>query len=169
MLQRFFGQIEKKRAQRFLESVQAWYQTCSDISRICHDALNNEDIINSDIGTALDKADRNLFALRTYISDVRGLVRRQNPALASRVSKVSGSVFKLRNQTAHFLIRCQGPGPFQFNQPADEQVRKVYYYRALEDVGFTARQMQTDLDQEIDSIWHEMQHSIAQAKQKITR
>jgi len=29
--------------------------------------------------------------------------------------------------------------------------------------------MQTDLDQEIDSIWHEMQHSIAQAKQKITR
>ena len=47
------------------------------------------------------------------------------------------------------------------NEP-DEGVRIVYYYQALEEVGFNARQLKTDLDCELKSIWRDLQMIIFQ-------
>jgi len=47
------------------------------------------------------------------------------------------------------------------NDP-DEDVRIVYYYQALEEVGLNARQLKTDLDRELKSIWRDLQMIIFQ-------
>ena len=167
MLRRFFDLIERDRAQRFLESIHSWYQTTSTVSKICGEAVNNEDIASSDIGTVLDDVDRKLFALRNYISDSRSFLRRQNPSLARRVTEASKNVFRLRNATARFLIRSQGTGPFPADRPMSDEARRTYYYRALEEVGYKARQLHQELDPEISSIWRELQGLIAQAERKI--
>lgn len=167
MFRRLFDFIERDRAQRFLESIHSWYQTTSTVSRICGEAIHNEDITNADIGAVLDDMDRKLFALRNYISDSRSFLRRQNPALARRVTEASKNVFRLRNATARFLIRSQGTGPFSVDRSMSDELRRTYYYRALEEVGYKARQLHQELDPEISSIWRELEGLIAQAERKI--
>lgn len=167
MLRRLFDLIERDRAQRFLESIHSWHQTTSVVSKICGEAITNEDITTSDIGTVLDDVDRKLFALRNYISDSRGFLRRHDPSLARRVAEASRNIFTLRNETARFLIRSQGTGPFSVNQSVSDELRRTYYYKALEEVGYKARQLHQDLDPEIRSIWRELQSLIAQAERKI--
>ena len=167
MLRRLFDLIERDRARRFLDGIHSWYQTTTTVSRLCGQAINNEDIASSDIGTVLDDVDRKLFALRNYISDSRGFLRRQNPALARRVTEASKNVYRLRNATARFLIRSQGTGPFSVDQSMSDEVRRTYYYRALEEIGYKARQLQRELDPELSSIWQDLQELIAQAERKI--
>jgi hypothetical protein len=46
----------------------------------------------------------------------------------------------------------------------NEEARLVYYYRALDEVGFKARDLKKELDQELRSIWPELQVLIVQAE-----
>ena len=124
------------------------------------EALNNEDITQGDIGVVLDNTDRKLFALRNEIADVQGPLRHYNPALARRVSSTSRDIFQLRNETARFLIRSQGPSPDTANQPGNLELQRTYYYRALDEKGFKARQMQVQVDRELKSVWEELQKTI---------
>jgi hypothetical protein len=153
--------IERKRARSFVTNVHAWYQTCIEVSEVMDDALHDQSIIKKDIGYIIDTADRILFHLRFYIPDSLGTLRRRNPELAQRFDIACQHIFRLRNATTSFLIRSQGPGPMTGDEPENE-VRIIYYYQALEEVGFDARELKTNFDRELKSIWHDLQKIIVQ-------
>jgi hypothetical protein len=163
MLQRIRTKIERRRAQSFVENARAWYQTCNDVSEVMGDALHDQSIINKDIGYIIDAADRLLFHLRFSIPDSLGTLKRRNPELAQRFDKASQLVYRLRNETTKFLIRSQGPGPMSGDEP-DEEASIIYYYRALEEVGFNARDIKMELDRELKSIWRDLQSVIIQVE-----
>ena len=127
------------------------------------DALHDQSIINKDIAYVIDAADRLLFHLRFYIPDSLGTLRRRNPQLAQRFDKASQLVYRLRNETTSFLIRSQGPGPMSGDEPDDETL-VIYYYRALEEVGFKAGDLKKDLDRELSFIWRDLQSVIIKAE-----
>ncbi len=153
--------IERKRAQSFVTNVHAWYQTCIEVSEVMDDALHDQSIIKKDIGFIIDTADSILFHLRFYIPDSLGTLRRRNPELAQRFDIACQHIFRLRNETTSFLICSQGPGPMTGDDP-DDETRIIYYYQALEEVGFDARQLKSDFDRELKSIWRDLQMIIAQ-------
>jgi len=161
MLARIKTKLEKKRAQSFLSSVHAWHQTCEDASAVIDDALHDQTIIRKDIGYIVESTDRLLFNLRYYIPDSLGTLKRRNPQLARRFDLACQQLFLLRNATTSFLIRSQGPGPLSGDDP-DEDTRMIYYYRALEEVGFKARDLKKDLDRELQYIWRDLQSIIHQ-------
>jgi hypothetical protein len=163
MFQRLRKKIEKKRAQSFLDNVRAWYQTSSEISEVMGMALHNQSVIQADIGYIIDAADRMLFRLRSYIPVSLGILRRRNPNLAQRFDKASQQLYQLRNETTRFLIRSQGPGPMSGDDP-DDEARILYYYQALDEVGFNARDIKSDFDRELKSIWNDLQLIIVQEK-----
>jgi len=142
-------------------NARAWYFTCLDASKVMGDALHNQSIIKQEIGSAIDQVDRMLLQLGFYIPDSLGTLRRRNPALAKRFDAVTKQVYQLRNETTIFLIRSQGPGPMSGDEP-DEETGMVYYYRALEEVGFKARDLKDDLDRELKFIWRDLQKIIVQ-------
>lgn len=153
--------LEKKRAKTFLANVYAWHQTCEEVSEIMGAALHDQSVIKKDIGSIVDAADRMLFLLRYYIPESLGTLKRRNPELALRFDHACQQVFVLRNNTTSFLIRSQGPGPLSGEEP-DEGTRLMYYYRALEEVGFKARDLKKELDREIQLIWRDLQGIILQ-------
>jgi hypothetical protein len=161
MLQRLRNRIEKKRAQSFVTNVHAWYQACSEVSEMMGDALHDPSVIQADIGYIIDTADRLLFHMRSSIPISQGTLRRRNPELAQRFDKACRQIYRLRNETTRFLIRSQGPGPMSGDEPDDES-RLVLYYQALEEVGFDARQLKSDFDRELNSIWRDLQMIIVQ-------
>jgi hypothetical protein len=166
MLEWLSNLIETKRAQTFVDTIPEWYQTCNQVSKLIGDALHDEAITRQDIGVVIDKADRLLMKLGFYIPGAHALLRRRNPELARRFDTTSQQVFRLRNETTRFLIRSQGPG---VGAPGDEdrEIHLVYYYRALEDVGFRARQIKRELDQELKSIWSELQVMLVQTERML--
>ena len=161
MFERLRKKIEQKRAQSFVNNVRAWYQTNSEISEVMDMALHDQSITHADIGYIIDAADRLLFSLRYYVPDSMGVLRRRNPNLARRFDLVSQHLYQLRNETIRFLIRSQGPGPMSGDEP-DDEARIIYYYQALEEVGFYARDLKSDFDRELKSIWHDLQLIIVQ-------
>ena len=83
------------------------------------------------------------------------------------MAEASKNIFRLRNATVRFLVRSRGTGPFPVDRSISDELRRTYYYRALEEVGYKARQLHQELDPEISSIWQELQALIAQAERKI--
>ena len=46
----------------------------------------------------------------------------------------------------------------------DDETLIIYYYRALEQAGFKARDLKVDLDRELGFIWRDLQSVIMQAE-----
>jgi hypothetical protein len=44
----------------------------------------------------------------------------------------------------------------------DDEARIIYYYQPLEEVGFDARELKTNFDCELKSIWRDLQMIIVQ-------
>jgi ElaB/YqjD/DUF883 family membrane-anchored ribosome-binding protein len=156
VLKQWLAKIEKRKMQGMLDIVPVWYNTCLRVSEICGDALHDEALIRADIGTVLDKADRMLFQFRNDASDVRKQVQRYDESLAKKVERMTQQVYELRNATAKFLIRAQGPSPFAKSELEGES-GSLYYHRALQETGFKARQMKTELDQDLKALWNELE------------
>ncbi|MFC1923495.1 hypothetical protein ACFLY4_09435 [Chloroflexota bacterium] len=163
MLKWIRTEIERKRAQSFVENARAWYQTCKDVSEVMGDGLHDQSIIDKDIGYMVDGVDRLLFQLRFYIPDSLGTLRRWNPELAQRFDNANQLIFRLRNETIRFLIRSQGPGPMSGDE-SDDETLIIYYYRALVEAGFKARDLRVDLDRDLGFIWRDLQSVIMQAE-----
>lgn len=163
MFKRFIIFFERRQARSFLKGVQGWYQTCTQISTELGKALDDQEVTRQDIGAIIDKADRLLINLGIYIPEAQGLLRRRNPQLAERFELASRQVVQLRNEAARFLIRSQGPGPLAWDQ-SSAYLQQFYYYRALDDAGFKARELRQRLDQELRAIWRELQGIILQAE-----
>lgn len=166
MLKKVFDFIERRRAETFLEGIRGWYRTCNQISTEIGEALHDQDITHQDIGAVIDKADRLLLNLGIYIPEARGILRRRNPQLAQRVDLTSRQVVRLRNEAARFLIRSQGPNPGTDDQSPD-YFRQYYYYRALEEAGFRAREIKHRLDQDLKAIWRDLQIIIVQTERML--
>jgi hypothetical protein len=167
MFHQLLVRLEKKRTQIFLVNIQAWYKTCSQLTKTFGDALYDQCACEADIGIMLDKADRLLFQLGNYTSDALGLLRRKEPTLARRVDSISTQVYRLRNQTTSFLIRCQGPERFPGMEPRPRRGGSPAYYQALEEIGFTSRKLQRELEKELQVIWTDLQGPILTAEQSL--
>lgn len=167
MFRKLLARIEKKRTKNFVVNIHAWYKTCSQLTKTFGDALYDQCACETDIGIMLDAADRMLFQLGSYTSDALGLLRRKEPALAKRVDLISTQVYRLRNQTTSFLIRCQGPGRFPGLEPRSGRGGYSAYYQALEEIGFTSRRLQQELEKELKVIWTDLQGPILTAEQSL--
>ena len=148
---------ERKRAQTLVESLEAWHTTCVEVTRICRQALFEPAVMDGDIGEVLDKVDRKLYQFRNQMTDARGEIKRYDPQLAKRLTQVTEEVYTLRNQTARFLIRAQGPHPFATGRPTDPKERSAYYLKALEDAGYQGRKVVDELKSNADSLWGDLQ------------
>jgi hypothetical protein len=124
-------------------------------------ALHDRSIVEDDIGSVIDQVDRMLLHLGFYFSDSMGTLRRRNPDLARRFKRTSQQVFVVRNKMTVFLIRSQGPGPMS-GEETDEETRNIYYYQALDEVGFYARDLMAELDRQLTIVWMELQQVINQ-------
>ena len=147
--------LHRRRLERFLEESQAWYQACLAICRACDRALHDENLSYMDIGAIVDETDWLLVRLRGDIIGPHTPARERYPALARRVRRVTSQVCHVRNLTARFLIRSQGPLPALFESRPEE--RRVYYQRALQEVGLAARLAQREVYEEVKAVWREMQ------------
>lgn len=163
MLRRLQEMLERRSARSFVENALAWYQTSVEVSDVMGNALHDADVSKKDIGIVIDEADRMLLSLQYYIPDAHGGLRRRSPGLAKRFDLACQKIYQLRNEMTRFLIRSQGPGPMSGEEP-DDDARLVYYYRALDEAGFKARDLKRELDLEIRSIWRELQILIVQAE-----
>jgi hypothetical protein len=134
------------------------------VTDLCDDALYNPEVCSDEIGIIVDQADSKLFKLRNEEAQCFRFLQRNNKDLAQRHKKLSENIFRLRNETVRFLIRCQGPGPAALSQPMGEGEHGLYYYQALNEVGFNARRLRTDVDLELKSIWAELQSLIQQVE-----
>jgi hypothetical protein len=155
--------LRRRQALAFLENVHEWHRNCDQVTEICGNALHDLSVIGGEIGVTLDKADRMLFALKNATSETNRHLRRQEPALASQLVEASNHVFELRNETARFLIRCQGPDPTGGRQ-MDEAARRLFYDRAMQEVGFNARMLHAEVSKELEATWNGIQDIIAQAE-----
>jgi hypothetical protein len=158
LFQRIRERFMRRQTQDLSDCILIWYQTSKDVSDICGQALYDPSAMQGDIGVVLDRADRKLFQYRNDASDAQRAVKRYNRDLAVRVSSITKQVYELRNQTASFLIRSQGPSPFVAPPDADRQ--NEYYQRALNESGFKARQFKSELDKDIQSMWGELEQLI---------
>jgi len=167
MLRRLKDYFVKKQAQLTVDSLSAWHSSCRQVLEACGEALHDQTIASGDIGVILDKMDKELFALRNYTADASNAVKRSDRRLAKRVKQASENVYKMRNGTARFLIRCQGPGRLAVGEQLEEGAMQVYYQRALDEVGIMARQAQGQVDGEVSQLWQEMQAILSEAKKQI--
>jgi hypothetical protein len=150
--------FEKRRAQNYLKDLRLWYDVTHEVSDILGDALYNEKICSSEIGIVLDRTDRLLFALGSAIPGACGGLNRQNPDLAQRVENVSVNIYRLRNATVSFLVRCHRPAIFE--DRSQEGLHAMAYYRALDEAGFQARQICKEVERELKTAWYDLQRSI---------
>jgi hypothetical protein len=153
--------IRKNRARSFVKNAKAWKETSQAVSVAMDNALHDPSIAEGDIGYLIDQVDRMLLHLGFYFSDSMGILKRRNPELARRFERASQQVIVVRNKMTIFLIRSQGPGPMSGEEP-DEETRNIYYYRALDEVGFYARDLMAELDRQLTIIWMELQQVINQ-------
>jgi hypothetical protein len=167
MFRNLIAQIKKNRTKRFIENTQAWYKTCSLLTKTYGVALYDQDAFNADIGIMLDKTDRMLFQLDSYTSDALGFLRRNEPALANKVNDLSTQVFRLRNKTISFLLRSQGGMLFSGIDRGPDSRGSQAYYQALEEVGFTARQIHRELEKELTAIWPALRGPLLIAQQSL--
>lgn len=153
--------LARNRARSFVRNALAWKETSKAISQMMDKALHDRSIAEGDIGYVIEQVDRMLFHLGFYFSDSMGILKRRNPELARRFERASQQVFVVRNKMTVFLIRSQGPGPMSGEEP-DEETRNIYYYQALDEVGFYARDLMAELDRQLTIVWIELQQVINQ-------
>ena len=164
VFRQFIEFLENRRSLGFLNSIKTWYQICNAVSDLCDGALYNPEVCSSEIGIIVDQADSKLFKLRNEEAQCFRFLQRYNTDLAQRHRKLSENLFRLRNETVRFLIRCQGTGPTALIQPMGEGEHGLYYYQALDEVGFNARRLRSEVDRELKSIWAELQLLIQQVE-----
>lgn len=164
MLRKLIDHLEKRRMRGFLNSIQNWYQLSKAVSDLCEDALYDPEVCSDEIGIIVDQADNSLFGLRNEEAECFRYLKSYNIDLANRHKKLSENLFRLRNETVRFLIRCQGPGPAVINQYENKDHHKLYYYQALDEVGFEARRLRSQVNTDLQAIWEELQSVIQQVE-----
>lgn len=162
MLERLKFILRKRQARQFIDGVTAWYHACSQVTDLVGTALRDEPMATQDIGVILDKTDRLLFGLRETTDDASRAVRRYDATLAYRLRQTSNGIYALRNEMARFLIRAQGPGFPSAGQMSSHDLA-THHSRAMMEVGVHARQMKSEIDTELTSLWSDLQRWMVRA------
>lgn len=142
----WLGRYRARRQQaseaRLAERLQAWLQASRSIHRQCGASIDDRLAGEGDIGRSLDRIDRELHLLKDTASALATPLRRRDPELARQAGEITESLYRLRNQTASYLIRAQGPAPaFLTNPRAGEGLQGEHRRKAFEQVGAEARQL----------------------------
>jgi len=154
MLNKVFSYFRKREAGEFTYRAASWHQACQSIVGMYIDALNDEEAAGPDIGVVLDKTDRMLYQVRDHLGALRPALNRRDRALSKRVNKAAERLYEVRNMTAKFLIRAQGHTPhFLRQQEMSDDAQVAYRYKAMDEVGFEARQAAIALQTELKDIW----------------
>lgn len=164
------GFFRQREAGEFAADAKSWHAACQSIVELYVEALNEDNPAQPDIGVVLDKTDRMLYGVRDHLGGLRAALNRRDRALSARVGKASERLYEIRNLTARFLIRAQGHTPHYLRQQElPDDTRQMYYLKAMQEVGFEARQAAIELRKELKSIWTALEPLISQAEEKASR
>jgi hypothetical protein len=110
----------------------------------------------------LDNVDRGLFRVREAGSDAQRALRRRAPELGGRLRQTTEALVELRNETARFLIRAQGPTPAFLQKQEVAAGQPEAYRRAVEEIGKTAVQRALAVVGDLKQLWADLQPILAQ-------
>jgi len=106
MLRRWLRRVEHGRRMQAAADLEAWLASLAFVLETCSEAhrpLGAE----TDIGTTLDRVDRELMRFRNHSADIRPRLRRASPVLGEAVRRLTDDTFHLRNHTHAYLLRWQ--------------------------------------------------------------
>jgi hypothetical protein len=162
LLRRAFAPWRARRAAEAERDIRSWHEACQIVLAACIKALRDPSVSQNDIGVTLDRVDRELFRLRDAGSGARRVLRRRDAKLGGRVSRVSEAIVDLRNDTARFLIRAQGPTPSFLQKDEIGASQPEAYRRAMQGVGRDALGRSGEIERELRQLWDDLQPLLAQ-------
>jgi hypothetical protein len=162
LLRRAIGPWQAKRAADAERDIRDWHQACLVVVAGCVKGLRDPQLPRADIGVTLDNVDRALFRVRDAGSGAQQALRRRAPELRARIRRSTEAIVELRNETARFLIRAQGPTPPFLQKQETTTGQPEAYRRALQDVGHAASARSLAIERDLDQLWADLQPMLTQ-------
>jgi hypothetical protein len=156
------GPWQAKRAADAERDLRDWHEACLVVVAGCLRGLRDPRLPRSDIGVTLDNVDRALFRVRDAGSGAQQALRRRAPELRARIRRSTEAIVELRNETARFLIRAQGPTPPFLQKQETAAGQPEAYQRALQDVGQAALARSLAIERDLDQLWADLQPMLTQ-------
>jgi len=162
LLRRVMAPWRAGRAAEAERYIRDWHEACLFVVAGCLQGLRDPQLPRSDIGVVLDNVDRGLFRVRDAGSGAQEALRRRAPELGVRIRRSTEAIVELRNETARFLIRAQGPTPPYLQKQSDPTGQPEAYQRALQEVGQAALVRSRAVERDLGQLWADLQPLIAQ-------
>ena len=161
VLRWFLHPFQSRRAAEAEADLRGWHAACDETLQACLGSLADSQLPRGEIGVVLDRIDRTLFRLRDSGSGAQSYLRGTSPDLGRRLRQTSEGIVQLRNETARYLIRAQGPTPSYLGGGRQPEGSREGYERALAEIGRPARQRALGLERELRQVWTELQPLLA--------
>lgn len=162
LLRRLLRPFQSRRGAEAAADLVGWHDACEETLQTCLHCLGDAQLPRGEIGVDLDRIDRTLFRLRDAGSGAEGYLRGTSPDLGRRLRQISEDIVQLRNETARYLIRAQGPTPSFLGGGRQPERAQDSYERALAEIGRPARQRALDLERELNRAWADLQPVLAE-------
>ena len=155
LLERALGPWRAKHAAGAEKELREWHDACQLVVAGCLAGLRDPQVPRSDIGVTLDQVDRAIFRMRDAGVGAQHALRGE-PELRRRVRQSIQAIIELRNETARFLIRAQGPTPPFLTKPQAYAGQAEAHQRALQDVGQPALRHAQAVERGLEALWGDL-------------
>jgi hypothetical protein len=162
LLRRAMAPWRARRAADAGKDIREWHEACLVVVAGCVGGLRDPQLPRSDIGVTLDKVDRAIFRVRDAGSGAQQALKRRDPELGARIRRITQAMVELRNETASFLIRAQGPTPSYLQKQSVPTGQPEAYQRAVLEVGRAALVRSRAVQSNLDQLWADLQPLLAQ-------
>jgi hypothetical protein len=162
LLRRVIGPWQARRAAEAERDIRGWHEACLAVVASCAKGLRDPQLPRADIGVTLDDVDRALFRVRDAGFGAQKALRKRAPELGVRIRVSTEAIVGLRNETARFLIRAQGPTPPFLQKQGAAPGQPEAYRRAMQDVGQTALAHSLSVERDLDQLWADLQPLLRQ-------
>jgi hypothetical protein len=162
ILKRALAPWQARRAAEAERDIRGWHEACLSVVASCLRGLRDPSLPRSDIGVALDGVDKALFRLRDAGFGAQKALRQRAPELGARIRRSTEGIVELRNETARFLIRAQGPTPHFLQKQGPPLGQPEAYQRAMQDVGQAALAHCLAIERDVDQLWGDLQPMLTQ-------
>lgn len=156
LVRRVMGPWRARHAGQAETDIRDWREACLVVLTGCLAGLRDVQLPRSEIGVTLDRVDRALFRVRDCGAGAESALKRHDPTLSARVRRFTQEVVKLRNETASFLIRAQGPTPSYLAKERVAAGQPEAYRRAVQEVGQAALAHAMALERDLDCLWADL-------------